>query len=378
MKLTYVLFLLTTFSIFSQKNIQLSNKAQISILTCAPGQNELYSAFGHSAIRVHDIQNNLDRVYNYGTFDFNTPNFYLKFCQGKLLYQVSSYEFKYFPYTYYKENRWVKAQVLNFTIDQNQKVFNYLEWNALPENKDYHYDFFYDNCATKMYEVIEKSVGNIDFDYSSFPKGLTHRELIHLYLVKNSWAKFGIDLALGSVIDKKATLKQYMFLPDYIYSGFKNSTINGKKIIDKENYVLPDYHLKPTKTNFFISPLFTSILVLLFSVFSIIKNNKKGITIITIIYGVLGLVIFSLWFLTEHSTTKINMNILWASPLLVLFPFVKTKIKNILSYLGTVQLFVFLVIGIIGFQEFNVSIYILSIAITSIYIKQIKNKSTAL
>ncbi|NJB81757.1 lipoprotein N-acyltransferase Lnb domain-containing protein [Wenyingzhuangia aestuarii] len=370
MKSLYILFFFTL-SLFAQKKTQLSPKAEISILTCAPGQNELYSSFGHSAIRVKDTANNLDRVYNYGTFDFNTPNFYLKFCQGKLLYQLSSYEFKYFPYTYYKENRWVKAQTLNLTKEQNQKVFDYLEWNALPENKDYQYDFFYDNCATKMHEVIEKSIGKVDFDYTDFPKDLTHRELIHLYLVPNSWAKFGIDLALGSVIDKKASLKQYMFLPDYVYSGFKNSRLNGSKLIEKENYVLPDYNLKSSKTNFFVSPLFIALLLFSFTLFSLVKKKKAWISTLSLLYGILGLVVFSLWFLTEHSTTKMNMNILWASPLLFLFPFIKNSLKTIVSYMGILQFIAFLIIGFVGFQQFNTSIYILAITIASIYINQI-------
>jgi len=370
MKLFYVLFL-STLSYFSQNKIELSDHSTISILTCGPGSNELYSSFGHNAIRVKDKSNNIDKVYNYGTFDFDTPNFYLKFCQGKLLYQLSSYDFKYFPYSYYKENRWIKSQTLNFSKNQNQKLFEYLEWNALPENKNYHYDFFNDNCATKMYEVIEKSIGHIHFKYNEFPVDLTHRDLIHLYLEKNSWAKFGIDLALGAVIDKKATLKQYLFLPDYIYSGFKNSSINNVKSISKENYILPDYKIIKNKSSFFISPLFFSLLFLITTLFICFKNLKGSKNILIIPYGIIGFIITFLWFLTEHSATKINMNILWASPILLVYPFFNTITKKVFSYVGLLQIAALAIISILGFQEFNIPIYILALSISAIYIKEI-------
>ncbi|MGY5354035.1 Lnb N-terminal periplasmic domain-containing protein [Wenyingzhuangia sp. IMCC45467] len=370
MKFLYPLLFLISLSLFSQK-VELSDKAEVSVLTCAPGQNELYAAFGHSAIRVKDPAHNIDRVYNYGTFDFNTPNFYLKFCKGQLLYQLSSYEYKYFPYEYYKENRWIKSQVLNFTKEENQKIFDYLEWNALAENKDYLYDFFYDNCATKMYEVIEKSVGKIDFNYSEFPKDLTHRDLIHKYLAKNSWSKFGIDLALGAVIDKKATLKQYMFLPDYVYSGLKDSTINGKKLVKNDGFILPDHQLALPKTPFLLSPLFLSILIISITFYLRIFNKETRVwfNVVSITYGVLGLVLFALWFLTEHSTTKINMNLLWANPLLLCYPFIKASRLKQFCYFGLACLGGFLFIAITGFQQFDFSFYVLASCLIPLYLK---------
>jgi len=378
MKTILVLFLFSI-TLCSQTSRQLSKKAEISILTCAPGQNELYSYFGHSAMRVKDPINNIDRVYNYGMFDFNTPNFYLKFCQGKLLYQVSSYNFKYFPYTYHKENRWIKSQTLNLNTLQNQKLFDYLEWNVLPENKKYHYDFFFDNCATKIHEVIEKSIGDISFNYTKFPKDFTHRDLIHTYIPKNSWAKFGIDLALGAVIDKKATLKQYMFLPDYVYLGMENSSLNNQKIISKSNYILSNFQLKKPVTNFFLSPLFVSILILLITLyFTFIHKNTGWYKAISITYGLLGIVIFCLWFLTEHSTTKMNMNLLWANPLLIVYPFIKEKSKLLLfKYLLSISLILFVVIAILQFQKFDICFYILASCLVPIAIKkQIKLTTT--
>ncbi len=374
MKSLWLFLLLMNFSFFGQSKTELSNKSQISILTCAPGVNELYSYFGHSAIRVKDTQNHIDKVYNYGMFDFDTPNFYLNFCRGKLLYQVVGYDFKYFPSQYYKENRWIKSQILNLNQSEVQKVYDYLEWNILPENKKYHYDFFYDNCATKMYDVIEESIGKIKFDYSKFPLNKTHRNLIHSYLPKNSWSKFGIDLALGSVIDKKATFKQYMFLPDYTSLGIKNSSIKNKSTVLKENYLLPDYHLSVSKTSFLLSPFFICLMIFLITACLILFKFNKVIVLwlntISITYGLIGLIILVLWFLTEHSTTKANLNILWANPLLLVYPFVKKELKRVFNYMGLIMLFSFVIVAITSFQVFDSSFYILAISILPIYLKK--------
>lgn len=374
MKLLSTIIFLISFSFYAQTQLHLSDKAEISIITCAPGQNELYSHFGHSAMRVKDPTHNFDQVYNYGTFDFNTPNFYIKFCRGQLLYQLASYDYKYFPYRYYEEKRWVKSQALNLTTEENQKVFDFLEWNALPENKKYYYDFFYDNCANKMYEVLEHSLGEINFDYTDFPKDLTHRDLIHKYLAKNTWGKFGIDLALGAVIDKKATLKQYLFLPDYVHTAMNSSTINGKSIVKKDTAILKDYHLKIPTTNFFISPLFVAIVLLLFSTLLLFlkKNTKRWFYFLSILYGITGLVIFTLWFLTEHSTTKMNFNILWANPLLLAYPFLSTQWKQKLTYLLAFFGIVFVIIAFTKTQVFNWPIYVFSIGLLPVYYKFFK------
>ncbi len=136
-------FLLFFISIFGySQNIKLSPSAELSVITCGPSDEDLYATFGHSAFRIQDIPNKIDRVYNYGTFNFNTPNFYTKFVRGKLLYQLSAYDFSSFLYSYHQEERWVRGQVLDLTPEDVQKVFDFLENNAKPENRLYKYKFF--------------------------------------------------------------------------------------------------------------------------------------------------------------------------------------------------------------------------------------------
>ena len=226
-----VLIIFSFFQLTAQQ--KLSDKATISVLTCGPG-SELYSAFGHSAFRVHDPILQLDKVYNYGTFDFNAPNFYFNFAKGKLIYQLSTSSFIRFIREYQYENRWVKAQELNLTTADAQKVYDFLENNAKPQNKYYRYDFFYNNCATKLETIIQQVLKNkVNFSYNYIKTNKTHRDLIADYTHNFKWAKFGIDLALGSVIDKKAKKKDYNFLPAYIFKTFKHATTSSCTTRDK-------------------------------------------------------------------------------------------------------------------------------------------------
>src|SRR5690606_34037655 len=142
-------------------------------------------------------------VYNYGTFDFDTPNFYVKFARGKLNYILNVTTFDRFIRTYQIEGRWVKRQILNLTETEKQALFNFLENNALPENRDYKYDFFYDNCSTRIRDVLEYILGDkLHYPENPADSVQTFRNLIDLYLTDLKWSDLGIDLALGAPTDK--------------------------------------------------------------------------------------------------------------------------------------------------------------------------------
>lgn len=298
----------------------LSPAAQVSVITCGPG-TELYSTFGHSAFRIKDPVSGLDRVYNYGTFNFNTPNFYVKFARGKLLYELRAYDFGNFLRGYHEENRWVKEQVLDLKNDQIQKVFDFLENNAKPENRAYKYDFFYDNCSTKMMDVLEQVLGSdLVFDPNFEKAEYTHRQLIQMYLGDLPWSDFGIDLALGSVIDREIQSKAYMFLPDYVLQGVDASGIKEagkiKPLVKETNTILDSKPL--INKGWIITPfwLFTilAVAVILISIrdFKKRRRNKLLDYILFFSTGITGLVILLLWFATDHSATANNLNILWA------------------------------------------------------------------
>ena len=367
-----VLFIL--FSILSlvgySQDIILSSRAEISVITCDPGA-ELYSSFGHSAFRVTDPVLNIDQAYNYGTFNFKTNNFYIKFARGKLLYDLSSYPFHYFIRDYIKENRTVIEQILNLDETEKQAMFDFLENNAKPENKSYLYDFFFDNCATKLPEVSTKVLdGNVQMNYD-FANDLdyTFRELIHLYLDDKPWGKFGIDLALGSVIDRKATPQEYLFLPDYVLKSYEKATIQKNKevkpLVKGKNLLFTS---KPTKKKrIFFTPfvLFSLLAIIVFWItYKDLQNNKRTTWLDFLLFfstGLVGLLVLLLWFATDHSATANNFNFLWAflPNVYVAFLILKDKLKTWISYyliLLLLLLLIIIIFWIFKLQVFSIAL----------------------
>lgn len=168
---------------------------RISLLTCDPG-DELYSAFGHNAVRVLDNDTGRDIVFNYGTFDFDTPNFYLKFARGKLDYMLSVSTYEQFILHYQYLQRSVREQVLDLSPEQTLRTVQFLQENYEPQNRFYRYDFFFDNCATRIRDMVEMVLGDqLKWGETEASSGKTFRNLIDEYVYPMPWADFGIDLA---------------------------------------------------------------------------------------------------------------------------------------------------------------------------------------
>jgi hypothetical protein len=361
MKQNYILFFLFFLSPLAvSSQIQLSEKAEISIVTAGSG-SVLYEAFGHSAIRIKDNEKGFDVVYNYGIFDFNAPNFYTNFVKGKLLYQLGRYDFKYFLYSYDKDKRWVKQQILNLNQKEKQAYFNFLENNTKPENKSYLYDPFFDNCATKLRDITQSVLKEkVTFYDNHLEKGLSFRTLMNRELHYNSWGSLGINIALGSKLDAIADPLQYMYLPDYVLAGFKNGKNGNTTLVLKEETLI---NHKPivVKSVFFNPYLIISILSLLgiFITYKDFRNNKRTKVVDFLsffISGILGVLIVFLWFFTNHSTTPNNFNFLWAfAPnIVVAFLLLKNTKTAWLNYYFTVLLFFLGIIPIIWLSSIQV------------------------
>ena len=222
--------------------LKLSVYSEISIITVGPGE-VLFETFGHSAIRVKDSILGMDTIFNYGLFDFNQPNFYLNFVKGKLIYKIGKQSFPNFLASYNYQKRWMKAQVLNLSQDEKQKMFQLLEVNSYPENANYLYDPYFNNCATKLRDITKEILGDqIQFPTSYSNEDYTMRQLMNKELPWNTWGNFGINLALGSTLDKAITAEEYMYLPDYVYLAFKNAKKSKNNatisLIKNENIIL--------------------------------------------------------------------------------------------------------------------------------------------
>ena len=322
-----LLLFLLNFTAFAQYN-SLSENAEISILTIGPGDN-LYDRFGHSAFRIYDPENDIDWAYNYGVYDFNTPNFYTKFARGKLLYKLAVSHYEPFLNSYIKQDRWVKEQVLDLTYSEKKAVFDFLQNNAKPENQYYLYDFFYDNCATKIRDVLSEALdGTLIYDDQLAVRRYTFRELIQQNVHYNTWGSLGMDIGIGAVVDREANWWEYQFLPKYVFEAAASAKITsstGEKPLVKETRTLYDTAERSNAGNFFLSPLFIFAvigLILVFVTYRNYKNQDRSRYLDMAIFAVTGLIgifILLLWFATDHSSTANNYNILWAFPLSFFF-----------------------------------------------------------
>lgn len=319
-KLSFLLFLLIFMGLAPAR----AQVYEVSLLTCSPG-DQLYSSFGHSAIRVRQIEpKGQDVVFNYGTFDFGAPNFYGKFAMGQLddyYLSVTTYSDFMREYDYFQRD--VREQVLDLSEQQASTVIQYLWANAEPDQRKYRYEVFYNNCATKIRDAFEIALGDqLAWGDSTGAEEKTFRNLIDEYVYPLPWADFGIDLALGSVIDTEASEREKQFLPDYMEVAFAKATIQGdgpSRPLVKESRVLLTF----PKTEFQMEALnpyavMWAIAILFVAVTFIGYKKKKPLVGFDIalfgILGILGLVITFLWFFTDHTATKWNWNILWAFP----------------------------------------------------------------
>jgi len=331
----FILFLLVSCITFSQTDSSRLCHLRISLLTCTPG-TELYSTFGHSALRVTDSAANTDIIFNYGTFDFTDPGFYIKFVRGKLLYFVSVDEHQNFLDQYAYEKRGITEQVLNLSCQQKEKLLAALNENAKEENKFYIYDFVYDNCTTRLRDMVFDSAGKMETKNIRPTTKITFRNLIHEYLNRTHqhWSKLGIDILLGAPLDKKLTNSEAMFLPDYLLKAFDSTVTNGKPLVESKSVILNSTLPKPVK------PLLTpfvafSILLLLVVTLSFLPMAEKFLLFFDFLLfffsGLLGVLLLFMWFGTDHLTTKNNLNLLWAFPFNMIAAFFIAKKRKWVS-----------------------------------------------
>ncbi len=294
---------------------------RISLLTCSPGE-DLYSTFGHSAIRVTDTGSHSDIVYNYGTFNFDEPGFYMKFIRGKLLYYISTEDFDSFQAFYREEGRGITEQVLNLNCAEKYNMLLLLQTNLMAENRFYKYDFTFDNCTTRLRDLVEKAAASPVHFKDILKTQATFRDLIYEYLNYNDkqWSKLGIDILLGSPLDVKMKPRQVMFLPDYLMKSFDSATVGNQPLVAAKHNLFETI-TAPKKKNIFADPFFIFACLFLLIVFlSFSKNGSIKRTLFAfdgflfLMTGLLGIVLILMWVGTDHIMTKNNYNLLWAWP----------------------------------------------------------------
>jgi hypothetical protein len=320
--ISFLLFPIYLPSLFSQSETD----TQVYLLTCGPG-TETYSIYGHSALRIVIPEKKFDVVYNWGVFDFSTPNFTWKFAKGRLDYMVGEESMQDFLQIYIYEHRYVKSQRINLNSDETNKLLALLIENLKPENINYRYDFFYDDCSTRIRDLLEKSVGDkLLYPPSEKVMTPTFREMVGKYQMPFPWLNFGIDLIMGSPGDKKASVRDRMFLPLDMQQGLSEAVINrsGKMIPLLQNpKSILDFDPPVIRKNFFTTPVFLfTLLLIIIIILSAWTKNRKIMNILDImvfsLFSILALMMIFFNFFTDHQQMKLNLNILWLNPLLLI------------------------------------------------------------
>jgi hypothetical protein len=290
-------------------------RLRISLLTCAPG-DELYSVFGHTALRITDSTNGTDLVCNWGTFDFNDPDFYTKFVKGKLDYSLSVYEFPEFMYEYNVTQRDVIEQVLRLTPAETAAITEAIRHNLEGNNRYYKYDFLRDNCTSRVRDILIK-YGGMAVKTPLVTPGTTFRHLIHEYLERQhmGWTRLGIDLLMGAPADKKLNITASMFLPDYLMKGVDSA---GSLLSEKKTILTTG---KPVSTGTMNWPLYILSAVAIGLLLLSFSRNKTAQSftrffdfLLLFLTGAIGCLLLFTWFGTDHASFKFNHNILWALP----------------------------------------------------------------
>ncbi|MBD0366246.1 MAG: DUF4105 domain-containing protein [Flavisolibacter sp.] len=317
-KTVFLFFLFGTgFFSFAQND---SCSLRISLLTCSPGE-ELYATFGHTALRVKENTTGADMVFNYGTFEFS-PEFYMQFIRGKLLYYLSVEDFRGFLQSYQLQSRSVIEQVLQLNCAEKTKLFSALQINAREENRSYRYDFLFDNCSTRPKDMVVKNAASPVYFKNILPAGRpTFRDLIHTYLDRGGqyWSKFGIDILMGSPVDKKVTNEQAMFLPDYTLKGFDSAIVAHHPLALPPQPIL----IMPSPLNkgsLFRPSVVFSLLLVAVLILYFVKKRWAYTTLrvfdflFFFILGLAGIVMLFMWFGTDHTVCRNNLNLWWALP----------------------------------------------------------------
>lgn len=363
---------------------QLSDSATISLFTNTPSNDAVYALYGHTGIRVADPKNNIDCVFNYGIFSFDSSNFIFRFVRGETDYRLEAILTEYYLMDYQMRGVGITQQDISLTPEEKQKLWNALLTNLKPENKVYRYNFFYDNCATRPRDIIEANI-NGKISYTPTDKEQTYRDLVYECVKNEAWTRFGINLVIGADADKIITDRQKDFLPLYLQNAYHGATIKTDSIdrpLVSNEYILlaPDLSISMTDVDNTNWPLIVGCILLatsiLVSVYSYKKHRytlaKLFDTLLFLVAGLGGVIIFFLMFFSTHPCVNPNWNIVWLNPLQLVVAFlffVKPLAKYIYYYhfINFVALSAFLLAWCLIPQYLEVTFipYILAIGLQS-------------
>ena len=313
---------------FGQTTANGNDSIRLSLLTCAPGE-EIYSLFGHTAIRYEDPANGIDAVFYYGLFSFNTPNFIFRFSLGETDYQLGATDYAHFAAEYAFDGRSVWQQTLNLSKEEKAELIRLLQENYRPENRVYRYNFFYDNCATRPRDKIEESIiGKVIYPSEPQDGSRSFRDIVHQYCKGHPWARFGIDLCIGSEADRPITQRQMMFAPFYLMDAFAGAQIANDSIqrpLVSDKALIVDAVSDEEEGGWMPTPLQCSLLLFILTAAATIYSLRKrtglwGVDLVLFgTAGIVGCVLAFLALFSEHPAVSSNFLLLVFHPGQLLF-----------------------------------------------------------
>lgn len=371
--LVSLLVILGVMQSYSQKR----DSIQFSLLTCSPG-TEIYSLFGHTAIRYQNFTKSKDLVFNYGMFSFSSPNFIYRFVKGETDYQLGVNDIRSFKAEYMFRGSTVYQQVLNLTYSEKIKLQELLFTNYLPQNRVYRYNYFYDNCTTRAKDQIEKCIDG-KVEYPTTVPDNTFRGIIHEFTKGFDWEEFGIDLCLGEDADEPIGIRQQMFSPFYMRSFAEKAYIkspngNLRPLVLKEEVIVDADTVVDDGDSFPFSPVscatFFLCLNIIIAFIQIVKKKIYWIwdLILYLSQGLAGCIIAFLFFFSIHPTVDSNWLIMLFNPIpLFYLPFmlyndIKRR-KDRWHIVNSVYLTFFIVIIPIIPQEIDLSVLLLALGL---------------
>ena len=292
-----------------------SEQAKLSVLTCGSGQ-KVYKVYGHSAIRYQDPEKNLDIVYNYGVFSFDEPHFILRFIRGYNYYLLGREHYKQFIQRYRRGGESVQEQDLNLTHEEVKALITALEINAQPENRKYLYNVLLDNCATRVYEILERELEG-GLIWANQCEDASYRDLLHEYNGLMPFSQLGIDIVFGTKADQKINCREQMFLPEKLMEQLADARKHdGSLLVAQTRVLVTGSSIQNLKEKVLFHLVFG--LLLLSSLFFRFRYTKglRGFRIV--LYSLLGLaslVVVFIAFFSIHPTVWPNLNLIWINPL---------------------------------------------------------------
>lgn len=320
LKKTIILCLLLISTVTFSQNPKLTEDTQVSIFTCGRGE-QLYSTFGHTALRIKDDANELDIVFNYGAFDFRTENFYLKFVKGDLQYFMNVTSFEDFILEYQIDEREVIEQTLNLSLSQKQALLDVLSASLNTSEKFYTYKFIDRNCTTMVADKVNGLLGQAQIQKVD-DKTISYRSVLYPYFENYFWYKLGINIIFGAKTDADA---EKLFLPVELMNSLDKAVVDGKPLVTNKKTILKGTDIKPVFS--FLNSIYT---IVAFFVVLLLINKRWLFLTYLFLTGLLGIFLCGVGLYSQHQEVLWNYNALLFSPLFLMLPFLKeVKLKRI-------------------------------------------------